>query len=114
MLDELIERFGSGAVVTASPLMLDSGENYRWELRIDGKPEAGIHARERKLSSGRNDRTLLMVYGDEEVELVSWSTTTLPYGPAASPAWTLRFAAPSRRVRLTNRARYKVPVQSRP
>jgi len=49
MLDELIDRFGSGAVVTASPRMLESGENYRWELMIDGEPAPDVYAHERQV-----------------------------------------------------------------
>ena len=36
MLDELMERYGADAVVTARPVMLESGGTDRWELEIDG------------------------------------------------------------------------------
>lgn len=88
MLDELIDRFGSGAVVTASPRMLDSGENYRWELMIDGESAPEVHAHERRVRGRPEERVLLMVCRDDEVELTRWSTKTDRYGPATS-IWTL-------------------------
>lgn len=45
VLDDLIDRFGTGAVVTAQPAMLESGETYRWELKIDGVFVRGVFAK---------------------------------------------------------------------
>ena len=75
MLVDLVERFGRGAIVTAYPRMLDSGKTYRWELEIDGRPEADVYARERAVSEDDpTRRVLVMVSGDDEVELGHWST----------------------------------------
>jgi hypothetical protein len=82
MLNELIDRYGQDAVVTARPHMLDSGETYRWELAIDGDnvPEADVHMR--RHPERRDVMVLLLVRGAEAVELDHWSTKTKPYGPA--------------------------------
>lgn len=74
MLDDLIHRFGAGAVVTAQPAMLESGETYRWELKIDGVFVRGVFAKVRSDPAHPDLRVLLMVSNDEEVEIGRWST----------------------------------------
>ena len=74
MLDDLIDRFGAGAVVTAQPAMLESGETYRWELKIDGIFARGVFAKLRRHPAYPDQRVLLMVSNGEEVEIGHWST----------------------------------------
>jgi hypothetical protein len=89
VLDELIERFDSGAVLTAHPIMLDSGETYRWELKFDGVvPAFDVSAHEHGIPGYPDQRILLMVYGDDELEIARWSRKQHRYGPA-SIVWTL-------------------------
>jgi hypothetical protein len=83
MLDELIARFGSAAVVTARPHMLDSGDTYRWELEIDRKRVPIVSAYKRKLPGSTSGRVLVMRYGDDEIEIGRCSTKNYRYGPAA-------------------------------
>jgi hypothetical protein len=81
VLDELIERYGRQAVVTASPRMLDDGKTYRWELKIDGEQRHDVSARERQHPEQPDVRLLLLVYGAGEVELGRWNIRALE--PAA-------------------------------
>jgi hypothetical protein len=86
MLDELLHRYGEDAIVTARPHMLDSGESYRWELQIDGMDVPGAYAHVRRDLERQDVMVMVLVYGDEEVELGRWSTKQrphAPYGPAA-------------------------------
>jgi hypothetical protein len=82
VLDELIERFGPDAVVTAYPLVLENGETYRWELEINGIAVAGVNAQARRVVNRPNDRMLFMVSREEEIELGHWSTKSSPHDPA--------------------------------
>jgi hypothetical protein len=90
MLDELIERYSRFGVITAYPLMLDTGPNYRWKLEIDGAPApSNLIVLERGIPGSPHGRVLVLttVSGDEEVELIRWSTKTPdmrpPYGLGA-------------------------------
>jgi hypothetical protein len=74
MLDELVERFGTDAVVTARPVMLESGGTYRWELEIDGARMAGVSAHVRRDPEDHHLTILLMALDDEEVEIARWTT----------------------------------------
>jgi hypothetical protein len=74
VLDDLIDRFGTGAVVTAQPAMLESGETYRWELKIDGEFVRGVYAKLRGNPAHPDTRLLMMVSDGDEVELGRWST----------------------------------------
>jgi hypothetical protein len=83
VLDELIDRYGTGAVLTVSPYVLDSGDTLRWILQIDGKevPYADVRIQE---DPDRPDWMLMfLVRGDEEVEIERWSTKRDPHGPAS-------------------------------
>lgn len=73
MLDELIERYGKGAIFNVSPYWLDRGGiNVRWILLIDGRdvPDFDVHHRPDPNNPGR--WTITLVRGSEELELVSW------------------------------------------
>ena len=74
MLDDLIDRFGAGAVVTAQPAMLESGQTYRWELKIDGEFVRGVFSKLRSHPAHPDQRVLLMVSNGEEIEIGHWST----------------------------------------
>lgn len=78
MLDELVERYGEGGLVTADPKMLDSGETYRWELQINGELVPDASAQVRTDPERPDVRVMLLVFGDEEVELDRWSTKIRP------------------------------------
>ena len=87
MLDELAIRYGEGAIVTARPHMLEDGTSYRWTLQIDGEDVPDALAQVHRDAEHRDVMIMLLVYGDEEVELARWSTKRhsphSPYGPAA-------------------------------
>jgi hypothetical protein len=72
-LDELIERHGADAVVTAYPVMLDSGVTYRWEILIDGEhaPDVSVHAH--GIRGRPNEVVLMMVHGNDEIEIARFS-----------------------------------------
>jgi hypothetical protein len=85
VLAELIDRYGEDAIVTADPHMLDSGDTYRWDLQIDGNAVPGANAHIYGDPDHRDWMVMVVVYGDEKVELSRWSTKTGPlarYGPA--------------------------------
>jgi hypothetical protein len=85
VLAELIDRYGEDAIVTADPHMLDSGNTYRWDLQIDGNAVPGADAHIDGDPDHRDWMVMVLVYGDEKVELSRWSTKTGPltrYGPA--------------------------------
>jgi hypothetical protein len=70
LLTELIERYGTGAVVTVDPYTPDSSDDIlRWVLLIDGEDvsDADIRVSER---DGRG--VMLLTGGGEEVELARW------------------------------------------
>ena len=69
LLDELIERYGTGAVLSVDPYMPDSsGEILRWVLQIDLEEVGTADIR----VSERDGRTVMpLTDGDEEIELTS-------------------------------------------
>ena len=87
LLDELIERFGQGAVLTINPYVLDSGETLRWILQIDGKemPDMDVRIEERPERPGQISMSL--VRGDDELEVGRWPKSRYPEG--APVLWTL-------------------------
>ena len=82
MLDELIERHGAGAEVTAYPVMLDSGVTYRWEILIDGEHVSDVSVHAHGIRGRPNEVVLMMVHGNDEIErsLLRWSALS----PSAS------------------------------
>jgi hypothetical protein len=83
MLAELINRYGKRAIVIARPYALDSGETLRWTLEIDGQhvPDADVRIQEHP--ERPDSMQMLLVYGNEEVEIQSWPAKTYLHGPAA-------------------------------
>ena len=83
MLEELIDRYGEDAILTARPYVPASGgETLRWVLEIDGSPVPDADVRTARHEERRDVMVMLLVHGDEEVEIGSWSTTVSPYGPS--------------------------------
>ena len=78
LLDDLIERYGTDAVISVDPYMPDSsGDILRWVVQINFEdPEADISIVERE---GRT--VMLLTDGNEEIELTGWRG-----GPAAPTA----------------------------
>ena len=74
MLDELIERYGAGAVVTAYPVMLDSGVTYRWEILIDGERVSDVSVQAHGVRGRPYEMVVTMVHGDGVIEIARWST----------------------------------------
>jgi hypothetical protein len=74
VLDDLIDQYGAGAVVTAHPVTLDSGVTYRWEILIDGKrvPDVSVHAH--GVRGRPNQMVVMMVHDGDEIEIARWST----------------------------------------
>ena len=73
MLDELIERYGAGAVVTAYPVTLDSGVTYRWEVLIDGEQVSNVSVHAHGIRGRPNEVVLMMVHGNDEIEIAHFS-----------------------------------------
>jgi hypothetical protein len=85
LLDELIDRYDNGAVVTVSAYMPDSSGNIlRWFVEIDGKEPSDIDVR---IDQGDTWVVMSLVRGDEEIEVGRWSRKRHPDG--ASVVWTL-------------------------
>jgi hypothetical protein len=84
MLDDLIDRYDSGAVLTVSPYILDSGEILRWVLQIDGEEPSDLDVR---IDQGDPWVVTFLVRGDDELEVGRWSRKQHPDG--ASVLWTL-------------------------
>lgn len=79
VLDELIDRYGTHAVISVDPYMPDnSGEILRWVLQIDGKEVPDIDVR--TAPEGDDWMLMLLVRGDEEFELGRWRESTHPGG----------------------------------
>lgn len=73
-LNELIQRHGADAIVAVIPVAMDVDETeFRWDVLIDGKDDAGVDVR---LRIEGDVRVLLLVAGDDEVELHAWNPTT--------------------------------------
>jgi hypothetical protein len=89
VLEELKGRYGAGAIIAASPRMLDSGETYRWEVQIDGLDVPGVHAHARRDPQDPDWTILFLVHGEEEVEIGRWSTKKAPHAPSG-PASVVR------------------------
>jgi hypothetical protein len=73
LLDELIERYGADAVVTAYPVMLDSGVTYRWEILIDGEHVSDVSVHAHGIRGRPNEVALMMVHGNDEIEIARFS-----------------------------------------
>lgn len=82
MLDELIERYGEGAVVTARPYVLDKDDNVRWVVQIDGSPIPDADVRVAPDREHPQIIIVALVREHEEVVLARWFTTLLPHEPA--------------------------------
>jgi hypothetical protein len=92
LLDELIDRYTEGALLVARPYTPDnSGEILRWIVEIDGEdlPDADILTRDDP--EHPDWIVMLLVRGDEELEIDRWSTTKTrrPHGPPTSVPRTL-------------------------
>ena len=71
LLEELIESYGTEAVVTVAPWMFDcSTDALRWVLLIDGEevPEADVRVR----CEPEGHSVILLTGGGEEIELTRW------------------------------------------
>lgn len=83
MLAELVERYGSGAIVRVTPYPLDADyENTRWIVEIDGGDDPEVDVR---LRHDGDLRVLVLVTGEEEIELYRWNPT-LPNAALREPA----------------------------
>jgi hypothetical protein len=80
VLDDLIERHDTGAVFTVDPIVDDSGETFRWIVRIDGEEDQDVDARVRPDPDRPDVMVMLLVHGGEELELQRWSIVKQPYG----------------------------------
>jgi hypothetical protein len=73
MLDELIERYGKGAVISVDRYVLDRDHmNTRWIVQIDGQdvPDVDVAIR------GHGDLlALVLVNVNDELELWRWNPT---------------------------------------
>ena len=91
LLDQLIECYGTEAVISVDPYMPDtSGEILRWVMMIDWKevPEADIRVSERE---GRS--VMLLTDGHEQIELAGG--VEAPAAPTASRRGSWTHSAPS-------------------
>ena len=80
LLDDLIRRYGEGAIVAVRPYMNDTGETLRWFVEIDGLDVPDLDVRD----SRRGElMVMLLVRGGDEIEIGRWSPKTYPHGPAA-------------------------------
>lgn len=83
MLDELIDRYGEDAILTVRPYMLDSGETLRWVVEIDGRDTPDTDVRIEEHPERPDVMVMILVRGDEEIEIQHWPRKRYPYGPAA-------------------------------
>jgi hypothetical protein len=73
MLDDLVDRYGEGAIVTVSPYVLDSGETFRWSVQIDGKEVSDIDVRVDEDPETGDQMVMRLFHADEELEIERWS-----------------------------------------
>ena len=83
MVDELIERYGKGAVLTVNPYVLDSGETLRWIVEIDGADMPVADVRIREHPERPDVMVMFLVCGNQELEIEHWSIERYPHGPAS-------------------------------
>ena len=78
MLAQLIDRYGQDALITVRPHLLDSSDYFRWDLEIDGSraPDAAVHVRANPARP--HVLVLVLVHGDEEIELGRWDASSPP------------------------------------
>jgi hypothetical protein len=72
MLDELIEQYGEGAILSVDQYHFDSEGTFRWVVLIDGAevPDVDVAVREHG-----DEFALVLVKGDDELELWRWNPT---------------------------------------
>jgi hypothetical protein len=81
-MQELIEKYGPGAILTVDPYVQDSGETLRWVVQIDGADVNELDVRVQEHPERDDMMIMYLVVGDENIELHRWSTRRDPYGPA--------------------------------
>jgi hypothetical protein len=80
VLDEFIERFGLGAILSVDPYVGDSGETLRWIITIDGHEVSDADVRVEEHPERAGVTVMSLVSRDEEIELARWSTDRYPHG----------------------------------
>lgn len=89
-LDQLIERYGPGAILAVHPYMPDnSGDVFPWLAEIDGQFVREVSVRLRK---DGEYRALVLVVATEEFELIRWNPSN-PRAAIREPSgitWSLR------------------------
>ena len=83
LIDDLIERYGKDAVLTASPLVIDSGATLHWIAEIDGAAVPDVDVRVDHLQGHPDWRLLTLVGGGDELEIERWSIKHYPHAPAS-------------------------------
>jgi hypothetical protein len=78
LLADLIGRYGPDAVVTARPHLLDSGSYFHWDLEIDGSRVADAVVHVRTNPSRPHVLVMVLVHGDDEIELARWDASSPP------------------------------------
>ena len=82
MLEALIARYGLGGMVSARPYIGEDGKTLLWVLKIEGERVEDADLRVEQLSAWPDWTAVILVHGDEEVELGRWSHARDRYGPA--------------------------------
>jgi hypothetical protein len=75
-LQALIDRHGTGAVLTNNPYVLDSGETLRWIVLNDGEEVHDVDVR-----VDEKEGVMFLTHAGEELELSRWSTERYLHGP---------------------------------
>jgi hypothetical protein len=83
LLDDLIERYGQGALVQVFPYLGNDGEALRWLVTIDGVDPGNVDVSIRPAAEPPQKMRAVLVGKGGEAEIASWSTKTYPQGPAA-------------------------------
>lgn len=82
LVDRLIDRYEAGAIVRVAPYVGDDGETLRWFVQIDGKDVDDVDVAVRDDPDRPGKVVMLLVSGEEELEIMDWSKERYPYGPA--------------------------------
>jgi hypothetical protein len=90
LLDDLIERYGQGALLQVFPYVGNDGEALRWLVTIDGVDPGNVDVSIRPAVEPLQTMRAVLVGNGGEAEVGSWSTNTYPQGALSDTLGALR------------------------
>lgn len=72
LLDELEDRYGTQAVITAGPYVDEPGGTLRWFVQVDGEEVSDLDVATRPDPERDDVMLMVLVRGGEQIELARW------------------------------------------